>query len=651
MAIMDIQSLLAPPLRIAGADDLKFLFDLEEAAFEGPIRSTRASIRRSISSEHQVVLIIEDDNGAPCGSIGLRLYKHQLRIMSVAVLPNVKGHSYGTVMVEKAIEFGRYLEVTTISLEADNNNHRLLRWYESFGFEKKEVLTDYYGKSRHGVRMLMELIDSSRYLAITDYETDFFDAIPGVMAIRASDYFDEQVYQNTKAFRVFNFCNDYSYQTVGYYVSLLAMARNQVAYPSASLLKDIDNQSVIQSVGEEIDQLVQKSLKDIPDSEVHILSCFGMVEEEKYKGLVKALNTLYHAPLIEYHFIKAREWYLKGIRTVGLDEALKSNLDTKVAAVKYFDSKRFVRTSLKQYEYDMAILIDPDEQLPPSDQAALLRFERAAEAQGFYVDYITKSDYSKIPEFDALFIRTTTNVNDYTYDFARYAYAEGLAVIDDPWSILRCANKIYLYEALKKAKVQMPKTWVINKKGDYKKTVKKLKFPTILKLPDSAFSAGVFKVKNEEECLEKLDAMFIGSELLIAQAYMPTDYDWRIGVLDSKLLYACKYYMAKGHWQIVDWEASGSSFREGAYESIALKDVPSIVSNRALKAAATMGTGLYGVDLKVYNDEVYVIEVNDNPSIEHGVEDGVEGQRLYEKIAKAFYQQLENNTAVLRDIN
>ena len=45
---------------------------------------------------------------------------------------------------------------------------------------------------------------------------------------------------------------------------------------------------------------------------------------------------------------------------------------------------------------------------------------------------------------------------------------------------------------------------------------------------------------------------------------MPTDYDWRIGVLDGEPLFACKYKMARGHWQIIKHEADGKYTEGGA---------------------------------------------------------------------------------------
>ena len=61
----------------------------------------------------------------------------------------------------------------------------------------------------------------------------------------------------------------------------------------------------------------------------------------------------------------------------------------------------------------------------------------------------------------------------------------------------------------------------------------------------------------------------------------------------------------------------------------------------APKATKLTGNGFYGVDIKQSRDRVVVIEVNDNPSIEHGVEDAYLGQQLYSEIIKDFIEQIE----------
>lgn len=96
---------------------------------------------------------------------------------------------------------------------------------------------------------------------------------------------------------------------------------------------------------------------------------------------------------------------------------------------------------------------------------------------------------------------------------------------------------------------------------------------------------------------EALKVLFDKSSILLAQEFTPTDFDWRIGILNGEPLYACKYYMAKGHWQIYCHYASGRS-RCGLVETIPIYQVPRKVLDTALRAASFIGKGLYGVDLK-----------------------------------------------------
>ena len=55
---------------------------------------------------------------------------------------------------------------------------------------------------------------------------------------------------------------------------------------------------------------------------------------------------------------------------------------------------------------------------------------------------------AELAEFDGLFIRETTSIDNYTYRFARRAWQEGMPVIDDPVSMIRCTNKVYLHELM-----------------------------------------------------------------------------------------------------------------------------------------------------------------------------------------------------------
>lgn len=311
----------------------------------------------------------------------------------------------------------------------------------------------------------------------------------------------------------------------------------------------------------------------------------------------------------------------------------------KSAAAQFFDKKRYSAAKEETSKYDLAILIQPEEVEAPSNKKALQKFKEAAERAGFFVEFITKDDAPRITEFDALFIRTTTSVNHYTYRMARKAESEGLAVIDDPSSILKCANKVYLAELLRLAKISTPKTMIIHS-DNRKEVAQNLGLPCILKLPDSSFSQGVIKVSDEEELKTELKKMLDLSDLVIGQAYTPTDFDWRIGVLDGEVIFACKYFMAKGHWQIYNWKSDDKEEIEGNFESVMIDEVPNYIIDAAEKSTRLIGNGLYGVDVKEYNGTAMVIEINDNPNIDAGIEDCVLGDALYSKVIDALTKKI-----------
>ena len=164
--------------------------------------------------------------------------------------------------------------------------------------------------------------------------------------------------------------------------------------------------------------------------------------------------------------------------------------------------------------------------------------------------------------------------------------------------------------------------------------------PFILKIPDGSYSIGMKKVSNEEELKTSLELLFEKSAILLAQAFTPTEFDWRVGLLNGVPLYACKYYMAKGHWQIYCHYDSGRS-RCGLVDTIPIYQVPRVVLDTAIKAANLIGKGLYGVDLKMVDDKAYVIEINDNPSIDHELEDAIIGDEMYYRLLNHFEQALE----------
>ena len=465
--------------------------------------------------------------------------------------------------------------------------------------------------------------------------------IEGVQIITSRAYLSDPKFSLMRRVRVFNLCKSYSYQSVGYYVSLLAEARGHKPFPDVYSLMSMQSQQVVRFISDDLDELIQKSLAPLKSTRFDLSIYFGRNMAKRYDNLSQKLFNTLHAPFLRASFVKHKKWMLQKVSPIASKDISATHWPFVVSAAEdYFRKKRKIAHRKMETRFDLAILIAPDEKHSPSDEKAIKKFMKAAASLNLGVELIQKEDYGRLAEFDALFIRETTSVNHYTYNFARKAAAQGLVVIDDPESILKCTNKVFLAELLQRHKIPIPKTMIAHR-DNMAQVSATLGLPCILKQPDSSFSQGVMKVGTEEELQEKMRKLLISSEMIIAQQFLPTDFDWRIGVLDKKPLYACRYYMAKGHWQIIDYGKPGK-IREGNGDATPIEDVPEPVLRIALKAANLIGDGLYGVDLKQIGKKIYVIEVNDNPNIDAGMEDKVQKNELYLTVMQSFIRRIED---------
>jgi glutathione synthase/RimK-type ligase-like ATP-grasp enzyme len=469
-------------------------------------------------------------------------------------------------------------------------------------------------------------------------------AIPGVEVVAARTYVTDPGYSALRGGKVYNLCRSYRYQSLGYYVSLLAAARGHRPMPSVTTIQDLKSQTITRFVAGDLDDLIQKSLAPLRSDEFVLSIYFGRNLAKRYDRLCLHLFNLFQAPLLRAHFVRRDTWQLHRIIPISASEIPAEHLPFVVqVATEHFARRRPSVRKRQTPRYDLAMLLDPAEALPPSDPPTLPRFVKAARGLGMDVEIIGRDDFARLAEFDALFIRATTHVNAYTYRFARRAASEGLVVVDDPESILTCTNKVYLTELLQRHRIPLPHTRVVHR--DNVGTIgRELGLPCVLKAPDSAFSQGVVKADNEAELTTQAKRFLEKSDLLIAQEFIPTPFDWRVGIFDRQPLYVCKYYMATRHWQILKRDRAGRN-HFGKVETLPVELAPKAVVRTALHAANLIGDGLYGVDLKQVGRTCYVIEVNDNPNIDAGVEDAVLGDSLYQHIMGVFLRRLERRSA------
>ncbi len=278
------------------------------------------------------------------------------------------------------------------------------------------------------------------------------------------------------------------------------------------------------------------------------------------------------------------------------------------------------------------------------EMGALMHFSQVARKLGHEIDYLFRPDIHKIPNYDALFIRALTDPLNSSYIAARVAEMHGKRVVDDPESIFICCDKVNMYNHLNRNNVPIPRTVILNeadlneKRG--RELLNQISNPLVLKAPNSSFSLYVDRVKSAEEFVRVGTRFLRRSDRFLAQEFVKSEFDWRVGLIGGEVIYVCQYTIPKKQWKIVTYTESGSTIL-GPVRAVDIEKADPALIDVAKRAAAAVGTGLYGVDLKQVGDTYIVIEVNDNPTIGSGEEDR-KAPGLYEKIIRYLMPEGNN---------
>lgn len=482
---------------------------------------------------------------------------------------------------------------------------------------------------------------------VVDRLEDWTPYYPGENLITAEEYLAADP-APTRPLRVINLCRDYNYLGKGYYCSLLAEARGDRVIPSVRTINDLSERRMYTLGLSLLEKAVKSKKVHVGHGELaayEFRAYFGTTATEELQGLARQLFELFPCPILNMAFKQVdKTWLIESVTPLSIYQLSEAEQDEFAAALDNYSRKVWRKPRRKKlFSYDLAVLTDPEEALPPSNRKALENFVQAGRQIGIDVELIGKEDYPRLTEYDALFIRETTSVDHHTYQFAQKAEFAHMPVIDDPNSILKCANKVYLAELLRENELARPRTEILyrDKPATLERAADLLGFPLVLKIPDGSFSRGVHKAASMEELKARTKELFQSSVLVLAQEFMYTDFDWRIGVLGKHALFACKYYMSAGHWQIYNHSAPSSS-RTGKFETLAVEQAPSAAIKLAVKACGLIGNGLYGVDIKQKGNSFSVIEINDNPNIDAGVEDLHLDRLLYLRVMEHFYNQMEH---------
>src|SRR5688572_19502799 len=192
-------------------------------------------------------------------------------------------------------------------------------------------------------------------LIIVDNPDHWDFNLEDVEVLTPSKYITGEAYADTRGVKVINLCKSFQYQSIGYYVSLLAEARKHKVLPGISTIQDFRFPSILREDFQDFDDLIQNSFKHVTHDKVEFDIYFGITEEENLNKLAKQLFQYIPAPSLSVTFTKRSKWVLQSIKPLSFGEVPEEEMTLlRTAAEKYLQRKREVRPDKKKY--DLAIL-------------------------------------------------------------------------------------------------------------------------------------------------------------------------------------------------------------------------------------------------------------------------------------------------------
>ena len=481
----------------------------------------------------------------------------------------------------------------------------------------------------------------SDWLILVEYTGDLAQHETPHKVMRIRDYLTTPNLFTGRRPNIINLARSYAYQSEGYYASLLAEARRHRVAPTVQAMVELRQKSLYQHAVPELEAAIQRDIEAGAAPIEKMLAAFTMTQPRGYERFAKLLFDWFRAPLIEVEVTGGVKPKIQSLKIVAPHKLKGEERRFFLVALDQHTGRRWTAPKAKTAaKWSLAVLIDPKEEEPPSSSSSIKRLAAVADKMGVEVEPLYPNELASLAEFDALFIRATTAIDNFTYRFARRAEQEGMPVIDDTESMIRCTNKVYLKELLDNARIPAPRTEILDEKANFADVMERLGSPVVLKAPDGSFSRSVHKVSTLEDFQATAKKLYEDTALILAQEYMPTQFDWRVGVLGGEPLFAAQYKMARGHWQIAKPQKDGGlSF--GGVNTIPVDQAPAPVIDAAVRAARLIGDGLYGIDLKENENGVFVIEINDNPNLETEDEGAVLKDELWRRIINWFAERLE----------
>ena len=212
------------------------------------------------------------------------------------------------------------------------------------------------------------------WVILVDQPKDFPNAETPHKVITTSEYLARPRLFDTARPKLVNLSRSYAYQSKGYYASLLAEARGHRVMPTVETMLELREAKLYEHALPELEDELNRCARRAdfqPEGEFKLLVCFGIARDARFESFGRLLFDWFRCPALEVTV----EPGARGCRSTASGRATSPASPT---ARRRSSASRCTSTPgangaiprrARVAKYDLAVLYDPNEKLPPSSPA------------------------------------------------------------------------------------------------------------------------------------------------------------------------------------------------------------------------------------------------------------------------------------------
>lgn len=174
-------------------------------------------------------------------------------------------------------------------------------------------------------------------------------------------------------------------------------------------------------------------------------------------------------------------------------------------------------------------------------------------------------------------------------------------------ALLTARNKFLALQALREAKVPVPRSVLLASRPDVEETADLITYPAVLKILSGTQGVGVLRVNDIQEAASIVETLKFLGEAVLLQEFIPNPgEDVRALVVGDRVVAAMKRVAPPNEWR--------ANIHRGA-KGVPI-DLDDATQEIAVRASQAVGLEISGVDMVFRGDKPVVLEVNVSPGFQ-----------------------------------